>query len=170
MDVDIDCRGINVQKQHIKRVLICLNQALKSGVYCVVEVAAFDVAIVDEEKLFAPRFFGVLRFAYIPFDAEMGSFFLTGNELILNSFSKEPYDALAKFAGQQVVGFQILLVQGKGYFWVGKGYALKFIHDMPHFHRVGLQEIPSSRHIEKQVFHCYRSADWSRYRLLFFNF
>ena len=135
-----------------------------------VEVATFDVAIVDKEKLFAPRFFGILWLAYIPFDAEVGSFFLTGNELILNSFSKEPYDALAKFAGQQVVGFQILLVQGKSYFWVGKGYALKFIHDMPHFYGVGLQEIPTSRHIEKQVFHGHRSADRYRYRLLFFNF
>jgi hypothetical protein len=135
-----------------------------------VEVAAFDVAIVDEEKLFPPSFFGVLRLAHIPFDAEMGSFFLTGNELILDSFSKEPYDALAKFARNEVVGFQVLLVQGKSYFWVGKGYALKFIHDMPHFHGVGLQKIPSSRHIEKQVFHGYRSADRYRYRLLFFNF
>ena len=99
-----------------------------------VEVAAFDVAIVDKEKLFTPRFFGVFWFAYIAFDTEMGSFFFTGNELILDSFPKNPHNALAEFAGKKGVGFQILLVQGEGYFWVRKSYTLKFIDDMPHFH------------------------------------
>ena len=169
MYVDIDGSRIYIQKQHIKRVLICLNQSLVGSIYCMVEVAAFDVAIVDEEKLLPTRFFSVFWLAYIALDAEMGSFFLTGDELILDSFPKNPHNALAKFAWKQVVGFQILLVQGKGNFWVGKGHPLEFIDDMSHFHGIGLQEIPSCRHIEKQVSHGHRSSYGYCYRFLLFD-
>ena len=135
-----------------------------------VEVATFDVAIIDKEKLFAPRFFGIFWFAYIPFDAEMGSFFFAGNELILDSFPKNPHDALAQFTREEGVRFQILLVQGEGNFWVGKGHPLKLIHDMTHFHWIGFQKISSSGNIEKQVSHGDRSSNRYRYRFLLFNF
>ena len=63
-----------------------------------VQVAAFDVSVIDKEKLLSPRLFGVFRLSYVAFYVDMRRIFVTGDQLTLVAFSKNTHNPLTEFS------------------------------------------------------------------------
>src|SRR5690606_35046826 len=168
--IDINMCWIYFQRQHINRMLIRGCKAIKSIAYRTMQLVAFNVSVVDKEKLFASGFLGILWFAYITLDHKMRGIFHTGYQLPLVVLTEYADHPLTQFPRRQIKKLHVVLRKVEPYVGIGKSYPLKLLYNVFHFDGIRLQEIPSGRHVEKEVFNRYGCARWTDHRFLFFNF
>src|SRR5690606_5500772 len=105
----IDVRRINIQEKHVKRMLVGQDQTLVGIAYSMMQVIAFDVPVVDIEKLVSPGFLGTLRLADVTLDLHMGRSFLAGYQLPLIILSEQVNYSMAKFTWNQIKQFHVIL-------------------------------------------------------------
>ena len=76
MDIDVDVRGVNVDKQHIKRLVSVGQRAFVSTNYGVVQVIVFNESVVHEKVLLVASFFCRFGFANVAVNGYITRLFL----------------------------------------------------------------------------------------------
>ena len=134
VNIDVDVRGVDLDKQHIKRVVRIGDGSFVGPDHGVVQVIVFDVPVVDEKVLFVPRLPGRFGLANIAVHRYVGCFFVAGGELFAVAFAKHIHDAAAQFTRYQIKHFLIVMKQREPHFRVSQSHPLKLIDDVTHLY------------------------------------
>lgn len=118
-----------------------------------VEVGAFDEAVVDKEVLIATGFFGGFGFADEAVDVEVVGIFLNADEPGIVLVSQDLDDALFEGAFFEVKEFLSVVGEGEEHLGECEGHADEFVYDVSHFCGVAFEEVAACGHVEEEVLH-----------------
>src|SRR5690606_25324525 len=118
-----------------------------------IEIGVFHKAVVYKKILLSPGFLSILGLTNKPVKVDDGGLLRHRNQALIVAVSKYVYNPLFKGLCWQVE--QLLAIAMKREMDVGvrQRYALEFLNDMPHLHRVAFQKVTTGRNVVKQVFY-----------------
>ena len=162
VDVHVEPGGVHREVQGVQRVAAFGNELLVGTDDGAVQQPVLDKAAVDEQELLASRASGRIRLAHKPLDLDDVGVFLDRHKALVVFGPQNAHHPLTQRPGLQGKQVVALVRQRKRKPRMGEGHTLKFVHHMAQLHGVGLQEIPTGRHVVKQVLHVKGGAHGTR--------
>ena len=107
--------------------------------------------MVDEQVLLAPFLLGVFGLAQKSADFHKFRLLLDREQLIIESGAKNARNALFQIARLQLQHYFAVVIQRKRKVGVNERHAVEFLLDVGELGGVGLEEVATGRHIEKEV-------------------
>ena len=168
VDVDVDARRVDVEVKEIARVVPFGDQALEGGENGTGQIGTLDKTTVDEQELLASLGTGILGLVNETADLDNVGVFLDRDQLVVSVGLEDGYDPSAQSRRGELVYQGVVAVQFESQFGVGEGYADEFVGDAGKLERIGLEEVPPRRDVEKQVLYRQGRTDGRRERFRFF--
>ena len=170
MYIDVDVGWVHLNIQEIPRETVLRNHLHEGILDGVMQVSMFDKTLIYKEILLSACLLGILCLDDIAFDTNTLSLLSNRQQFLLIIIPKQPHDALLEVAGIEMVDLLAVAGQCKAYLGVHQRDAGELFYDVTHLGLRRLEEVATSRHIVKQVFHRERCARLHRHKRLFLDY
>ena len=149
MDINIYTFGGDFDFYKVKWICAYRNQFLKSGSYCVVQVATFNKSAVGKEILFAFGLFSVFGFANKSFDTYIRHTFLDINETVVIVVPKKVHNSFLLVGFWKFVNEGSVVGERKFNVATNEGYSAKLFYDACIFGSIALQKVSTNRYVKE---------------------
>ena len=153
MDIDIDALRIDLQVDEVVGLRPFGNQVLETFEHRLVEIGVLHETAIDEEELQGTLLSSTFGSTHETRDIHQVVLDLEGQQLLRKALAEKLHDALLVRAGSELQYHRIVVCHRDLDLGMRQSHVLYLLHDVRKLGLVALEELPSSRHIIKEITH-----------------
>ena len=147
--IHIHLLRVKVNKKHIHRETVFGNHFLVGIHHCMIQIGAFNKAVVDEKILITSGFLSRFRLTHKTINVHVISFFFYSNQFCIVIIAQQLKNPLFHTSPFQVKDLLVVCRKRKKYMRKCQCYSCKLINNMPHLCIITFQKISAGRHIKE---------------------